>query len=319
MKIVVLDANSLGTDIDLSVIEQLGTLEIYGFTAPDEVVGRISSADVIITNKVTLGQENLSLAPSVKLICLTATGSNNVDKVYARENHIIVSNVIGYSTESVAQHTFAMLFYLYEKLAFYDRYVKEETYVNDVDFSHFTTTFHEISGKTWGIVGLGNIGMRVAQIAEVFGCQVVYHSTSGKNLNQKYPHLDLKTLCEKSDIISVHAPLNEQTQYLFNEEVFGWMRASAVFLNLGRGLIVEEEALVNALNSNQIAAAGIDVLIHEPMIPTDPLLSIKDSNKLFVTPHIAWSSIEARQTVVKEVYKNIEAFQKGEPRNECLN
>lgn len=316
MNIVILDANTLGNDLDLSVFEDLGHVTIHGFTAPEEVVSRIKDMDVIIVNKVLLNASNLSQAPSVKLICLTATGTNNIDKTYTNPHGIVVSNVVGYSTESVAQHTFSMLFYLYEKLAYYDHYVKSGTYSGDTLFTHFGQVFHELKGKTWGIIGMGNIGRRVARIAEAFGCKIIYYSTSGRNTEQAYEQVPLDQLLAESDVISIHAPLNENTQGLIDYEAMHLMKPSAILLNLGRGTIVNEKDLHQALNDHLIAGAGLDVLEYEPMNKDNPLLEIQDSSKLLITPHIAWASVEARNRVVQEVKANIQGFIQGSPRNQ---
>ena len=294
----------------------LGEVNIYGFTGPEDVVARIKDMDVIITNKVQLNASNLSHAPSVKLICLTATGTNNVDKSYTNLKGIVVSNVVGYSTDSVAQHTFALLFYLYEKLAYYDEYVKSGTYAGDTMFTHFGQVFHEISGKTWGIIGMGNIGNRVASIAEAFGCNIIYYSTSGFNTDQPYKQVHLDALLAESDIISIHAPLNEATDGLIDYETMKLMKPSAVLLNLGRGRIVIEKDLHQALEDNLLAGAALDVLEHEPMEKDNPLLDFQDSTRLLITPHIAWASVEARNRVVDEMKINIGAFSSGIPRNQ---
>lgn len=316
MKIVILDANTLGDDLDLSVFNALGEVEVFGFTAPEDVVKRIKDVQVIITNKVVLNESNLQYAKNLELICLTATGTNNVDKAYTNEKGIVVSNVVGYSTDSVAQHTFALLFYLYEKLSYYDNYVKSGTYVGDEIFTHFDRKFHELVGKTWGIIGLGNIGRKVATIAEAFGCKIIYYSTSGKNNQQAYEQVDFDTLLATSDIISIHAPLNDDTDGLIDYKALEKMKSSAVLLNLGRGRIVLEDDLCRALNDNQIAGAGLDVLEYEPINEGNPLLGIQDSTKLLITPHIAWASVEARNRVVYEVKENIASYMAGKPRNQ---
>jgi len=316
MNIVLLDANTLGKDLDLSVFDDLGHVTIHGFTAPEDVVDRIQDVDVIITNKVQLNASNLSQAPSLKLICLTATGSNNVDKAYTNSQGIVVSNVVGYSTESVAQHTFSMLFYLYGKLAYYDNYVKSGTYANDTLFTHFGQVYHEIHGKTWGIIGMGNIGRRVASIAEAFACKIIYYSTSGKNTDQVYKQVSLDQLLATSDIISIHAPLNDASKNLIDYEAMKAMKPTAILLNLGRGAIVNEKDLRQALEDECLAGAGLDVLEEEPMIGNHPLLDIQDSSKLLITPHIAWASVEARNRVIQEVKANIQGFINGCPRNQ---
>nr|WP_297889231.1 NAD(P)-dependent oxidoreductase [Sulfurihydrogenibium sp.] len=226
-----------------------------------------------------------------------------------------VTNVAGYSTNSVVQHTFGMLFYLLEHLRYYDEYVKSGGYAKSPIFTHIGKPFWEIYGKTWGIIGLGTIGKKVAQIAESFGCDVIYYSTSGKNTAQKYPHKALDELLSISDIVSIHAPLNEYTKNLITYEKLKLMKKTAILLNLGRGGIVNEEDLAKALDEGLIAAAGLDVLEKEPMNLDNPLLQIKNKDRLLITPHIAWTSIEARQTLVKEIYLNIDAFIHGKQRN----
>lgn len=316
MNIAILDANTLGSDLDLSLFDDLGQVTVYGFTGPEQVIERLQDVDVVIANKVQLNESNLSHAPRVKLICLTATGTNNVDKSYTNPKGIVVSNVVGYSTDSVAQHTFAMLFYLLEKLAYYDHYVKSGTYAEDTLFTHFGKVFHELSGKTWGILGMGNIGRKVASIAESFGCDVIYYSTSGQNTQQPYKQVQLDTLLAEADIISIHAPLNDSTDHLLDYEALNLVKPSAILLNLGRGRIVNEEDLAQALNDGLLAGAALDVLEHEPMNKDNPLLKIQDSTKLLITPHIAWASVEARNRVIHEVKENIVAFSKGKPRNQ---
>lgn len=308
MKIVFLDAKSIGEDIDLSGYDQLGEVVRYPYSTPEEARERTRDADVIILNKTEINEQSIGEADKLKLVCVTATGTNNLDKAYLAERGIEWRNVAGYSTESVAQHTFALLFYLMEKLRYYDDYVKNENYVNDSMFTHFDHRFNELSGKTWGIIGLGNIGRRVADIAKCFGCKVIYFSTSGKNNQKGYNRVSFDKLLEQSDIISVHAPLTDDTLGLMNREAFARMKPSAVFLNLGRGPIVDEAALTEALNTGMIAAAGLDVLSQEPMSEDNPLRSIKDSERLIITPHIAWASIEARTRLMEIILEQIKEF-----------
>lgn len=308
MKIVFLDAKTIGEDIDLSEFEQLGEVVKYGFSTPEEARERTRDADVIVLNKVEINEHSIGEAKNLKLVCVTATGTNNLDKEYLQKRGIAWRNVAGYSTESVAQHTFAMLFYLLEKLPYYDDYVKLETYVGDVTFTHFAKVFHELSGMTWGIIGLGNIGRRVADIAKMFGCRVLYYSTSGKNTQEGYERVDFDTLLKESDIVSVHAPLNENTRGLMNRSAFEKMKPAAIFLNLGRGPIVVEQDLVDALDLGLIQAAGLDVLSVEPMQPENPLRKMKDSQKLLITPHIAWASVEARTRLMKTIAGQIREY-----------
>ena len=249
MKIVFLDSKTIGDDIDLSEYDKLGEVVKYDFSTTEEAAERTRDADVIVLNKVEVNEKSIGQAKNLKLVCVTATGTNNLDKEYLAKRGIEWRNVAGYSTETVAQHTFALLFYLLEKLRYYDDYVKSEKYVGDTSFTHFSNVFHQISGMTWGIVGLGNIGRRVADIAKAFGCQRV----------------DFDTLLATSDIVSVHAPLTDDTLGLMNKAAFEKMKKSAIFLNLGRGPIVNEADLAQALMDGELAAAGLDVLVQEPM------------------------------------------------------
>ena len=308
MIIVFLDAKTIGDDIDLSCYDALGEVIKYDFSTKEEARIRTRDADVIILNKVVIDEESIGEARHLKLVCVTATGTNNLDKEYLEKRGIAWRNVAGYSTETVAQHTFAMLFYLMEKLRYYDDYVKTEKYVEDTTFTHFANVFHELSGKTWGIIGLGAIGRRVADIAKMFGCHVIYYSTSGKNRQKEYEQVDFDTLLRESDVVSVHAPLNADTEGLMNKKAFERMKDTAIFLNLGRGPIVVEKDLAEALQKNRIAAAGLDVLTVEPMSVDNPLREIKDSNRLLITPNIAWASIEARTRLMKIIEGQIREF-----------
>lgn len=308
MKLVFLDAKSIGDDIDLSGFDALGEVVKYSFSTSEEAAERTKDADVVIVNKVAVNEASVGAAPHLKLVCVTATGTNNLDKEYLEKRGIAWRNVAGYSTETVAQHTFALLFYLWEKLRYYDDYVKSERYVGDTIFTHFSNVFHELNGKTWGIIGLGNIGRRVAGIARAFGCEVIYYSTTGKNNQPDYRRVDFDTLLRESDIVSVHAPLTPETEGLMDAEAFAKMKRTAVFLNLGRGPIVAEQDLADALEAGTIAAAGLDVLSVEPMSADNPLRRIKDSNKILITPHIAWASIEARTRLMQIILGQIREY-----------
>ena len=308
MKIVFLDAKTIGDDIDLSGYEALGEVVKYGFSTAEEAAERTKDADVLIINKVEINEKSIGAAEHLKLVCVTATGTNNLDKEYLAKRGIAWRNVAGYSTESVAQHTFALLFYLLEKLRYYDDYVKTEKYVGDVTFTHFAKRFHQLSGMTYGIIGFGNIGRRVADIAKLFGCHVIYYSTSGKNSQVGYERVGFDELLTQSDIVSIHAPLDKNTRGLMNKEAFAKMKSSAILLNLGRGPIINEADLADALEQGQIAAAGLDVLSVEPMQENNPLRQIKDSEKLLITPHIAWASVEARTRLMKIILGQIKDF-----------
>ncbi len=299
----ILDAETLGEDTDLSIFNKFGQLSVYNTTCPDQVAHRIKDQHIIITNKVVLNESNLQQTPQVRLICIAATGTNNVDLDYCRGRNITVANVVGYSTQSVVQHTFALLFYLLESLPYYDQYVKSKQYSGSSNFTCLDIPFWEIQGKTWGIIGLGTIGKKTAEIAKAFGCQVLYYSTSGRNNDEHYNRVELAELLKSSDIVSIHAPLNSQTYNLLQYEQLKTMKKSAILLNLGRGSIVNEGDLARALDEGLIAGAGLDVFEQEPLETKNPLLNIKNPERLVLTPHIAWASIEARQTLLKEIAK----------------
>lgn len=308
MKLVFLDTKTIGEDIDLSAYDALGEVVKYGFSTLEEIPERVKDADVLIVNKIAINEQTIGTAKNLKLVCVTATGTNNLDKEYLKKRGIAWRNVAGYSTESVTQHTFALLFYLLEKLRYYDDYVKDEKYINDTVFTHFAEHFNEVNGKTWGIIGLGTIGRRVADIAKAFGAHVIYYSASGSPAQEGYEQVDFETLLATSDIVSVHAPLNEYTKDLMDREAFEKMKKTAIFLNLGRGPIVVEQDLYEALETGEIAAAGLDVLCEEPMSETNPLAKIKDSEKLIITPHIAWASVEARNRLMQIIAGQIREF-----------
>ena len=308
MKIIFPDIKTIGEDLDLSPFDAFGEVIKYPFSTPEELRERSRDADIIIFNKVRIDEASVGDAKHLKIVCVTGTGTNNIDKDYLASKGIAWRNVAGYSTESVAQHTFAMLFYLIEKLSFYDDYVKGDHYTNDTSFGHFREQFHEISGKTWGIIGLGSIGRRVADIAKVFGANVIYASPSGQPPQDGYHQTDLDTLLRSSDIISVHAPLNEYTENLLDEEAFDKMKANCIFLNLGRGAIVVEEALAHAIKNGSIAAAGLDVLAIEPMSDSSPFREFKDSKRLLITPHVAWASVESRTRLMNIILSQLKGF-----------
>lgn len=314
-RIVILETNSIGQDMDLSKYDQLGDVSVYPEVRAEEVPILIQDATIVVVNKTVLNEDNLRNAKKLKLICLFATGYNNIDINYCRRHGIMVANVRGYSTPSVAQHTFSLLFYLYEKLPFYDHYVKSGRYSRDISFTYFEKHFNEIEGKTWGIVGLGDIGQRVATIASAFGANVIYYSTTGKHDDERYERVDFDTLLERSDIISIHAPLNNATHHLFDKNAFAKMKETAYLINVARGAIIVEEDLANAIVNNEIAGAGLDVLEQEPMAKNNPLLAIRNSMRLIITPHIGWASVESRERCVEEVYLNIESFIHGKGRN----
>lgn len=310
-KIVFLDASTLGNVSNLDIFKEFGEFELYLTTPQEKVIEIAKDADIIITNKVLIDKNVIDNCPNLKLICLTATGMNNVDLEYAYKKNIIVKNVSNYSTESVAQTTFALLLNLITHISYFDNYVKSLQYCDSNIFTHYGRTFSLLAGKTFGIIGLGNIGQRVAEIAQVFGCNVVYYSTTGKNVNTKYKKVDFDTLIQSSDIISVHCPLNEKTKDLIRYEHFRKMKPTAYILNLGRGGIIDEFDLARAIDENLIAGAATDVFSKEPPDKDHPLLNVKNKEKLLLTPHIAWAAIECRELLVKRVYENIKEFLKN--------
>ncbi len=315
MKIVVLERDSAGRDVDMSCFQKLGEVTYYSNTVAPEVAGRVKDADIIIGNKAPLNEDTLKEASNVKLICLFATGYDNVDLEYCRNRGIKVANVVKYCTSAVAQHTVLLALALMEKLAFYDDYVKSGAYSAQDRFSNFDRPFYELEGKTWGIVGMGTIGHRVAKMAEVFGCKVIFYSASGRSSCTEYERVEFDTLLAESDILSLHCPLSDRTRNLIDKDAFDKMKKTAVLINVARGPVVNTQDLYQALVEEKIAAAGLDVLEKEPMEKTNPLAQIKDSTRLIITPHMSWASIESRNRVVQEVAKNIEAFLAGEDRN----
>ena len=308
MKIVFLERDSLGTDVTIGRFKELGELAVYPKSTIEETKERAADADIIVVNKIPMNSETLANAKNLKLICVSATGTNNIDFEYMKARGIEVRNVAGYSTEAVVQHTFAMFFYVYEHLNYYDSYVKYGRYEKSGMFSHFGYSYSELSGKTWGIIGLGSIGSRVAEVASAFGCKVIYYSTSGKNNNERFVRVSLHELLSSADVISIHCPLNEATKGLIGAKQFEMMKKTAFLLNLGRGGIVDEHALFDALVNEKIAGAALDVLEKEPISEDNPLYRIKDSNRLLITPHMGWGPREARQRCVDGVLSNIMLF-----------
>lgn len=310
MNIVFLDGYSVG-DIDLSSLQLLGNLIVYDFTSPDEIIDRCQNADVIITNKVKLSDKVIRQLPQLQLICVAATGTNNIDVEFAEKNGIAVKNVADYSTNSVAESTFMFALALSHQLLYYDQFIKSKNYSLSNRTFHLSRSYSEMTSKTWGIIGLGHIGRHVASLASKFGCKVYYYSTSGKNNDMHYQSVPLNDLLSVCDIISIHAPLNSRTQNLITIREFHLMKKSAYIINVARGGIINENDLALALNENMIAGAAIDVFEQEPLPEINPLLNIKDPTKLLLTPHLAWASIEARKRLIQGIAQNIVSFIKG--------
>ena len=313
-KIVILDGKTLG-DISLEKLSEIGEVRYYDTTDISEVKERVREANIVLTNKVILNRENLSEANNLEFIAGVATGFNNIDIEYAKEKGIGVANVAGYSTNAVVQHTFASTLALLDEVTYYDNYVKSGEYSKSGLFTCLDRSYYEIEGKTWGIIGLGNIGKKVAKIAEAFGAKVVYYSTTGINSNNDFSRVSFDDLLSKSDIISIHAPLNENTLGLINYEALCKMKNSAVLVNMGRGPIVVEEDLARAIDEDRIRGAALDVFEVEPIKINSPLLTMKNKDRIILSPHIAWASVEARERLFNEVVENITAFYNGEIRN----
>ena len=307
MKIVILDRATLGFDVDMSIFDSLGEVISYDITLENETISRVNDADIIITNKVLVTKEIMNEASNLKLICISATGTNNVDLEYAKQTKISVKNVAGYSSSSVVQLAFSMIFHFIQKLSYYKKYVDEQNWQKSQIFTHIDKPFFELDGKKVGIIGLGDIGSNLARKVKAFDCEVVYYSTSGKNSNNEYKRVELDELLSTCDIISIHCPLNENTKILLNYENMKNIKDGAILLNLGRGGIINEADLAKIIDEKEIYC-GIDVVFVEPILESNPLLRVKNKQRLLLTPHIGWASIEARTKLVSMVAKNIEEF-----------
>lgn len=307
MKLVFLDTNTLG-HADLSVFKAFGEFTTWETTAPEQKIERIRGHEVVIVNKSMIDREVIDACPEMKLVCVAATGMNNIDLEYARAKGVQVKNVAGYSTQSVVQVTFATLLNLLCQVPYFDRYVKSGEYTHSPIFTHYGREFWQLAGTKFGIIGLGTIGREVARVAAAFGCEVVFYSTSGKNNHPVYKRLELEQLMRESDIVSIHAPMNAATNGLIDYAKICLMKPTAILTNMGRGGIVVESDLARALNENRIAGAAIDVYAKEPMDPNHPYLSVNDPSKLILTPHIAWASVEARELLVRMMAKNIQDY-----------
>ncbi|MBP9615684.1 MAG: D-2-hydroxyacid dehydrogenase [Aliarcobacter sp.] len=306
MKLVILDRRSLGNDVDVSIFDKFGEVISYDLTKENETLERVKDADIVITNKVLITKEHMDNS-KMKLICITATGTNNVDLAYAKEKGIPVKNVAGYSSSSVAQVAFSMIFYFVTKLNYYKNYVDEGNWQKSELFTHIDAPFFELDGKRVGVIGLGDIGRNFAKKASAFGCEVVYYSTSGKNSNSEYKRVELDELLKTSDIISIHCPLNNDTKDLLNYENMKTIKDGAILLNLGRGGIINEADLAKIIDEKEIYC-GIDVVSVEPILESNPLLKVKNKDQLLLTPHIGWASIEARTKLISLVASNIKEF-----------
>lgn len=311
MKLVFLDTETVGEVPNLKKLEKYGQVDLYAISSYNETLTRIQGKDIVITNKVLLDKKILEQCPDVRLICVAATGTNNVDLDYSAKAGIEVKNVKGYSTNSVAQIAIGMVLYLLNHIRYYDDYVKNGDYCLSNTFTHLGKPYWELNKKRFGIMGLGNIGKKTAAIASAFGAEVVYYSASGNHFDQDYKRLELEEFFRTCDVISIHAPLNEKTLNFINYEKLLMMKPTSILINTGRGGIIHEGDLVRALNENLIAGAGIDVMEKEPIDKNSPLFLIKEKSKVVFAPHIAWSSIEARTLLIDKVCENIESYLAG--------
>ena len=305
MKIVFLDAATMG-DVSFEPISRLGEFVCYDRSTPQEAIERVADCDVLIINKVLVTPELIDAAPSLKLICESATGVNNIDLEYAASKGIPVRNAVGYSTTSVAQSTFMHILSLIGEGPYYDECVKSGRYSAMDIFTDPSVSWNELEGKTMGIIGMGNIGSRVARIAEAFGMNVCYFSTSGTGHCKEYPCLSLPELLKVSDVVSIHAPLNERTNGLIGASELALMKPTAILVNMGRGGIVDEQALADAIESRAISGAALDVFVKEPLPADNPLLHVKHPERLRLAPHAAWASVQARERLVAQIAVNIE-------------
>ena len=314
MKITVLDAATLGEDLPLTPLEEFGNVTVYPITLPEKVAERIRDTDTVIINKIRLNESNLS-GSRVKLICVAATGYDNIDIGWCREHGIAVCNVVGYSTDSVAQLTMAIALYLTQHLAEYTRYIQDSSYTRSGVANRLSPAFHELAGKTWGIAGYGNIGRKVAAAAAALGCRIIaYKRTPAADIDC----VDLDTLCRESDIISIHLPLTDETRGLFSREKIALMKPDALLINVARGAVTDEQALADALREGRIGGLGVDVYSTEPFPEDHPFYEIREDSRVCLTPHLAWGAYEARERCIREIAENIRAFQDGRLRN-CVN
>ncbi len=305
--IVFLDEYSLGGS-DLSVIRSLGNYTGYEYTYPEEIVSRCREAEIVITNKVVLGRGELQQLPHLRLICVAATGTNNIDLEAAAELGIIVRNAAGYSTHSVAETTLGAALALVRQIGYYDQFVKSGKWSESGRQFHFGRPIRQLHGATWGIIGLGAIGREVARLASAFGCNVVYTSTSGVTREEKYPALPLDELLAISDVVSIHAPLNERTRGLIGERELSIMKPSALLINVARGGIVDEKALASALDTGMIGGAALDVFVAEPTSADNPLLHLREPERILLAPHSAWASDNAVETLIGCIVENIKTY-----------
>ena len=315
MKIAVLDASTLGDDLDLSVLTAAGEVSVFDSTSSAEIADHVSDSEAVIINKVKLGEYELLQCPNLKLVCVAATGYDNVDISFCREKGIAVCNVVGYSTSSVAQLAVSMVLYLANHLEEYTSKVRSGEYSHGGVANILKPVYHELDGKVWGIAGYGNIGRKVRKIAEALGCRVLVFK---RDPVDDAECVDLETLCKQSDILTVHLPLSETTRGIFSSDLISQLKEDCIFVNVARGAVTDENALADAVRNGKIAGLGVDVYSREPFSEDHPFWQIKDLKNVCLTPHMAWGAYEARKRCIEEIIKNIESFRRGDRRNRIV-
>ena len=311
-KIVVLDSETLGDDLDLSCFREFGELTVYRETTSENAVERLAGAQIAILNKVKLTAEILAKTTELKLICETATGYDNIDLDYCRSQGIAVCNVVGYSTPCVAQLTVTMALSLITRIAEFKAFVESGAYTRAGIANRLEPVFHEIAGKTWGIIGYGNIGRQVGKVADALGCHVL---VCKQTPIAERECVDLETICRKADILSIHTPLNEKTKYLLDREHIAMMKPTAIVINVARGAVTDEAALADAIRAGRLGGLGVDVYSKEPFPMDHPFGEIKSFPNVLLTPHMAWGASETRIRLIQEILENIRSFFAGNLRN----
>ena len=312
MKITVLDAETIGADVSMEVFSPFGEVTVYASTSPNEVALHAAGAEVLLLNKVRLNAENLRGCDTLRLICVAATGFDNIDLDYCRSRGIAVCNVVGYSTQSVAQLTLAMALSLMTNLPAFDAHVRSGAYTANGIPNCLTPTYHEIAGKTWGIVGFGNIGRQVGLVARALGCRVLVNKRTPV---EDWDCVSLEKICRESDILSIHTPLNEATRNLIDREHIAMMKPNAIVINVARGAVTDEQALADALREGRLGGLGVDVYSTEPMRADHPFYSIRELENVCFTPHMAWGAYETRVRLLSEMAENIRSYLEGGKRN----
>lgn len=312
MKLVILDAATLGEGLDFSALERFGEVVLYDNTPADKVAERLRYADIAIINKIKIYADTLENAAQLKLICVFATGYDNIDLAACRAHDVAVCNVKGYSTHSVAQLTVLMALTLMEKIDAYTGFVKNGSYTKSGIANKLTPINHELYGKTWGVVGAGAIGGQVAKVAEAFGCKVLAYK---RTPTEEFDCVSLEELLRRSDIISLHTPLNDGTRRLIGEHELSMMKSDAILINVARGAVTDENAVANAVLAGKIGGFATDVYSVEPFPADHPMAKLLHCNNVMLTPHMAWGALEARIRCLDEIVMNIEAYLRGEKRN----